>query len=827
MKIARAWFIVCLLLTSMVIGFLPGAKANNQDSYGYTYRDSNTGGPLYAWDDISSTGTKVSLDYWHQEASNIPIGFEFNFYGELYDQILITCLGLLTFQQPSEYGLTYLFLQNSITHTPEIHEFIAPFWDPYFVAENAPFVYYQTKGVAPNRVFVVEWCNNTQDNRGLAFEAMLFENSGNVEFQYKDVDFNQNFMANSNNGAMATVGIEDQSGVVGLEYSYNQPVIANRLAILFSSPSSILYSNLFVSLDAPLTVENGQTMTSTLSFCNLGSVSASNVVLHAHIPSEGIVNFISASDNGIYDSTTGSITWNLGSINAYPGGEGTRTVTVQISSETQLGTIIQTSADISTSDPETELDDNFVSAKTEVYRITLPPNVGISNENIGVNEVGAISVNWDTPTTFSYYDLAATSVDIRIHIIDDVIEQGPDIVDTMTGGPTWTYTINLYPRHGESVATYTAHYPASVASVSFIFYIDPAGYVYDLSTLERISGATVWLQTPNGVGGWENVPTGQNPAIMQPDENPQITGSSGQYQWDTLPGTYRVHVEAPGYYPADSRVVTVPPPVNDLHVGLTEIPLPEDNSPPEVEAITYSSVPVQVNTPIAFFSSFADSDTHDTHSAFWIWSDGEVSNGVVSEVGGVGSVTGGRAFTKAGVYTETLTLTVIDSNGGTSQSTIDNFYVVVYDPSAGFVTGGGWINSPSGAYSANPALTGKANFGFVSKYEKGTNVPTGNTEFDFKTANINFHSTQYDWLVIGGSKAQFKGTGTLNGQGDYGFMLTAIDGQLKGHGALDTFRIKIWDKTTGNTIYDNQMGAPDNADSSTTIAGGSIIIHTK
>lgn len=50
--------------------------------------------------------------------------------------------------------------------------------------------------------------------------------------------------------------------------------------------------------------------------------------------------------------------------------------------------------------------------------------------------------------------------------------------------------------------------------------------------------------------------------------NPLITGADGQYQWDVLEGSYRVHVEAPGYYPADSIAVSIPPPVTDLHVGL-------------------------------------------------------------------------------------------------------------------------------------------------------------------------------------------------------------------------------------------------------------------
>ena len=58
--------------------------------------------------------------------------------------------------------------------------------------------------------------------------------------------------------------------------------------------------------------------------------------------------------------------------------------------------------------------------------------------------------------------------------------------------------------------------------------------------------------------------------------------------------------------------------------------------------------------------------------------------------------------------------------------------MVAYDPSAGFVTGGGTIASPPGAYSADPALTGKAAFGFVSKYKKGATVPSGENEFHFE-----------------------------------------------------------------------------------------------
>jgi len=80
--------------------------------------------------------------------------------------------------------------------------------------------------------------------------------------------------------------------------------------------------------------------------------------------------------------------------------------------------------------------------------------------------------------------------------------------------------------------------------------------------------------------------------------------------------------------------------------------------------------------------------------------------------------------------------------------------------------------------------------------------------------------------VIAGSKLQFKGSGTINGSGDYGFMLTAVDGTTKGTGA-DTFRMKIWNKTTGIAVYDNLLGAPDSTDPTTALGGGSIEIHDK
>jgi hypothetical protein len=151
---------------------------------------------------------------------------------------------------------------------------------------------------------------------------------------------------------------------------------------------------------------------------------------------------------------------------------------------------------------------------------------------------------------------------------------------------------------------------------------------------------------------------------------------------------------------------------------------------------------------------------------------------------------------------------------------------VLYEPwtgQGGMVTGGGWIMSPAGAYTPDTNLSGKATFGFVSMYKKGAAVPTGKTQFNFQVADLNFHSDSYDWLVVAGAKAMYKGTGTINGTGDYGFMLSAIDADINESDIFDVdrFRIKIWDIGTDTVIYDNHQ----DDENGTKIGGGQIVIH--
>jgi len=191
---------------------------------------------------------------------------------------------------------------------------------------------------------------------------------------------------------------------------------------------------------------------------------------------------------------------------------------------------------------------------------------------------------------------------------------------------------------------------------------------------------------------------------------------------------------------------------------------------------------------------------------------------------GSGSCSATHAYTAPGVYT--VTTTVTDDDGGSGSATTQ---VVIYDPSAGFITGGGWIAVDPGSLTTNPTASGRANFGFSSQYKKGATIPTGETEFNFQMGNFNFHSEVYSWLVVSGFKAQYKGTGTVNGVTGYDFTLTAYDGDVAGSGqtGVDRFRITITNHATGAVIFDNRNGASMNIDSANpeNISGGSIVIH--
>jgi len=231
--------VFAIILLSICMLIVPiSALTGGPDTFGYRFIDSNSGGPAINWIDISTSGTPILLGQDDAVSANIPLNFHFNYYGVDNTQIAISNNGLAFPGSGSGSG-EYV---NEPIATSSVHGFIAPYWDDLVTVNTGSGIYYQTLGTAPNRMFVVEWKNNdhfgstSPNDNGITFEAILYEGSNNIKFQYLTVYFGDSEYPGNDYGGSATVGIKSP-GTDGLQYSYNQPIINPNLAILFQFPA--------------------------------------------------------------------------------------------------------------------------------------------------------------------------------------------------------------------------------------------------------------------------------------------------------------------------------------------------------------------------------------------------------------------------------------------------------------------------------------------------------------------------------------------------------------------------------------------------------------
>ena len=86
-------------------------------------------------------------------------------------------------------------------------------------------------------------------------------------------------------------------------------------------------TNLAITITADKTSARvGDTIKYTVSYINTGAGQATNVVISANVDPH--VSFVSASNGGTYNSTSGKVSWNIG--NVAPNGSGTLTFTVVV-----------------------------------------------------------------------------------------------------------------------------------------------------------------------------------------------------------------------------------------------------------------------------------------------------------------------------------------------------------------------------------------------------------------------------------------------------------------------------------------------------------------
>ena len=238
-----------------------------------------------------------------------------------------------------------------------------------------------------------------------------------------------------------------------------------------------------------------------------------------------------------------------------------------------------------------------------------------------------------------------------------------------------------------------------------------------------------------------------------------------------------------------------------------------DFTPLKISDFTLSQNPARVGTTVVLAAKASDVDTGNSNIALMEYSvdDGKTWRVIGSNYTSPTVTVSVPLNLQTGAYS--VCVRAADAAQNSSYSCVP--ILAIYDPNGPFVTGNGWIRSDSG----------KVEFEFNAKYHKDSTVPSGDTNVDLQAADMHFQSTSYEWLVVSGSRAQIKGSGKINGKGDYGILLTAIDGEISDEDRMDRVRLKIWNKADGVIIYDNVPTASDIESTGTKLGGGNITIH--
>ena len=212
-------------------------------SWSDTLHPEDSDSPVFAFSSISRSGTRVDLATGSH--GPIDIGFPFDFYEDLYDEVYLNNMGLLGFGAiPSGGGPT------TIPTAAAPNGFVAGLWAFYDTWMGSGTAYYVTRGASPNREFVAEWSLTTPEWTTATFQVVLQEASGDILVHVQ---------SGSSSRSNMVVGIENRSGTRGIA-AYNRPGVLSSYSAVFSSSSErprvrVLNDELIMPEGGSLTLE--------------------------------------------------------------------------------------------------------------------------------------------------------------------------------------------------------------------------------------------------------------------------------------------------------------------------------------------------------------------------------------------------------------------------------------------------------------------------------------------------------------------------------------------------------------------------------------------
>jgi hypothetical protein len=219
------------------------ADYTGPDAYGYYAYSSDDSfydqTPVFNWVELEGIGTQLSLPQISDYTTTVDIPFPFKYYGINYNQVRISTDGWLAFGS----GTQTAPVNTPLPHNDNINNMVGVFWDDLYDSEffMGNILYFNDN---VNHRFIIEWDsishNASSSSPGKEyFEAILLDpmfyptttGDGDIIVQYRVLS---NISSN-------TVGIENQTQDIGLQYVYNADydptasVLTDGLAIKFTT----------------------------------------------------------------------------------------------------------------------------------------------------------------------------------------------------------------------------------------------------------------------------------------------------------------------------------------------------------------------------------------------------------------------------------------------------------------------------------------------------------------------------------------------------------------------------------------------------------------
>lgn len=236
------------------------------DTFGYRFLDSNNPlGPEFDWIDISQTGTSsvmYQVNSWNGDdnfSEPIPLGFPFPFYGNVYTTAHVDINGEILLAPNNWYNaypaqgwgndgnmFNYMYPIPGYAQMPAL---IAVYWDDLYADQGIGDVYFQSFGSSPDRYTVIQWHNlrylaGSGGSPQLKFQVILYEN-GEIKMQYHTVATGQSgSVVPHNNGASATVAIQNEAANAGLPYL--RELVQNNTYLGVEPAGNLLHDNLAI-----------------------------------------------------------------------------------------------------------------------------------------------------------------------------------------------------------------------------------------------------------------------------------------------------------------------------------------------------------------------------------------------------------------------------------------------------------------------------------------------------------------------------------------------------------------------------------------------------